>query len=411
MGWIVLNGHATAQDPYDPGAAPPSVPFTRNYAVPMAPNQPGAPSRPSAWPGSSPPIARHALPDARQASLTVPMVPAATANQSSASPPARARSRFGGAEIVARVGPEVILANDVLFMVNRFLAQPQLQEKIAAMPPEALEENRILLMRKFLEPLIQTKLWLVAAKREVPAEGLSKMEEQVNKSFDGEQLKKLATEYGVTSRSELERELRKIGSSVEAQRRMYFERSLASMWQHRQIKIDEEVTHQEMVDYYRAHAADYEKQPQARWEQLTASFSKHNSESEAFGLLAAWGNQILQGATFADVARKYSDDPSAVDGGQRPWTTQGSLVSEALDRALFSLPVGRLSQIIKDQQGFHIIRVHERHGLERKAFTEVQAEIKNKIKEDRTREQQEIYSKKLRREIPVSTIFDNEEEH
>ena len=403
---VILSGMvatpANAQDPYGPGTAPGGVSAMRNQAVPMAPYEPSSPSRPSNWPGSTPPIARNALPTARQASLTMPLVAAGEQGGSR-------RSKFEGAEIVARVGPEVILANDVLFMVNRFLAQKELQEKIAGMSHEDLEHQRLLMMRKFLEPIIQTKLWLVAAKREVPAENLSKMEEAVNKSFDGEQIKKLAADYGVSSRSELETELRKIGSSVDAQKRMYFERSLASMWQHRQIKIDEEVTHEQMLTYYRAHLSDYETQPQARWEQITAAFSKQPSEAEAFRSLALWGNQILAGAKFADVAKKYSDDASSVDGGQRPWTNEGSLVSQVLDRALFTLPVGQLSQIIKDEQGFHIIRVQERHGLERKAFTDVQAEIKTKIRDERTREQQETYSKKLRSEIPVSTMFDKEE--
>ena len=74
------------------------------------------------------------------------------------------------------------------------------------------------------------------------------------------------------------------------------------------------------------------------------------------------GNAVLRGASFAVVARRESNGPRAEDGGRYDWTNQGSLASEKLDHAIFSLPVDVMSDIIEDQFGFHIVRVVERKG-------------------------------------------------
>ena len=52
--------------------------------------------------------------------------------------------------------------------------------------------------------------------------------------------------------------------------------------------------------------------------------------------------------------------PTSHEGGRYDWTTKGSLVSDVIDQAIFSLPVGKLSRILEDEKGFHIVRVIER---------------------------------------------------
>jgi peptidyl-prolyl cis-trans isomerase C len=78
-----------------------------------------------------------------------------------------------------------------------------------------------------------------------------------------------------------------------------------------------------------------------------------------------------------------------------------------LDRALFELPIGQLSPIIEDETGYHIIRVLERHPAGRTPFTEVQKEIKKKLQEEKRKAAFAEYVARLRREIPVWTIYDH----
>ena len=131
-----------------------------------------------------------------------------------------------------------------------------------------------------------------------------------------------------------------------------------------------------------------------------ARFDKFPNKAAAYQAIADWGNQILNGAPLANVAKDHSQDLSAVDGGVHPWTNEGSLRSEILDRALFDLPADRLSQIIEDDRGFHIVRVIEREDTTCRPFTDVQGEIRKKIREERTADRRNEYLEKLRAQDP-----------
>ena len=71
--------------------------------------------------------------------------------------------------------------------------------------------------------------------------------------------------------------------------------------------------------------------------------------------------QLKAGEDFAALARKYSDDGSARDGGDLGWTTRGSFVPE-FEAAAFQLEVNETSDIIETEYGYHIIQLLERRG-------------------------------------------------
>ena len=70
---------------------------------------------------------------------------------------------------------------------------------------------------------------------------------------------------------------------------------------------------------------------------------------------------LKKGEDFAALAKKYSDDGSARDGGDLGWTTRGSFVPE-FDAAAFQLEVNETSDIIETEYGYHIIQLLERRG-------------------------------------------------
>jgi parvulin-like peptidyl-prolyl isomerase len=88
---------------------------------------------------------------------------------------------------------------------------------------------------------------------------------------------------------------------------------------------------------------------------------------------------------FAEVARRGSHGLTAARGGQRDWTTKGSLKSAVVDEALFGLPVMRMSHILEDDDGFHIVRVIQRKDAFRTPFKDAQVEIRKQLKEEQFR--------------------------
>ena len=86
--------------------------------------------------------------------------------------------------------------------------------------------------------------------------------------------------------------------------------------------------------------------------------------------------QAKKGAKFEDLAKKYSEDPGTKDkGGDLGWITQGQTVPE-FEKTAFGLEKGKMSDLVKTQYGFHIIKVLDKETAHTKPFEEVKDSIK-----------------------------------
>src|SRR3984893_5791331 len=86
--------------------------------------------------------------------------------------------------------------------------------------------------------------------------------------------------------------------------------------------------------------------------------------------------QAKKGANFEELAKKYSEDPGTKDkGGDLGWITQGQTVPE-FEKAAFTLPKGSISDLVKTQYGFHIIKVLDKETAHTKTFDEVKDSIR-----------------------------------
>jgi peptidyl-prolyl cis-trans isomerase D len=86
--------------------------------------------------------------------------------------------------------------------------------------------------------------------------------------------------------------------------------------------------------------------------------------------------QAKKGVKFEDLAKKYSQDPGTKDkGGDLGWITQGQTVPE-FEKTAFSLEKGQISDIVKTQYGFHIIKVLEKESAHTKPFDEVKDSLR-----------------------------------
>ena len=86
--------------------------------------------------------------------------------------------------------------------------------------------------------------------------------------------------------------------------------------------------------------------------------------------------QLKKGAKFEDLAKKYSQDPGTKDkGGDLGWIVKGQTVAE-FEKSAFSLPKNQISDLIKTQYGFHIIKVLDHENPHTKTFDEVKDSIK-----------------------------------
>jgi len=90
--------------------------------------------------------------------------------------------------------------------------------------------------------------------------------------------------------------------------------------------------------------------------------------------------KIKAGADFAELAKKNSqDEGSAVKGGDLDFFGKGQMVPE-FDKVAFSLQPGQLSDLVKTQYGYHIIKVTDKRAASQKTLAEVRAQIEDQLK-------------------------------
>jgi peptidyl-prolyl cis-trans isomerase D len=86
--------------------------------------------------------------------------------------------------------------------------------------------------------------------------------------------------------------------------------------------------------------------------------------------------QAKKGGKFEDLAKKYSEDPGSKEkGGDLGWITQGQTVPE-FEKTAFGLDKGQISDLVKTQYGFHIIKVLEKETARTKTFDEVKDSLR-----------------------------------
>jgi peptidyl-prolyl cis-trans isomerase D len=156
-------------------------------------------------------------------------------------------------------------------------------------------------------------------------------------------------------------------------------------------------TQQEIQAYFNAHQAEYSTPEQARSRHiLIAVPAAADAKTDAAAKAKADGilKQIQGGANFADLAKKYSDDPGSKDkGGELPFAQRGTMVPE-FDKAIFTQKIGD-TQIVKSQFGYHIVQVEERQSAHQQAINEVLPTIQATLIREKEAQAEDNYAHTL----------------
>jgi hypothetical protein len=319
-----------------------------------------------------------------------------------------------GCQVVARIDDQIVLACDVLWRVNQLIEmQRQKLAPDAKVTPEQIAVVRDQLIRREVASLVDRKLIYNEFRRNVPPENMPRIEKNLEEPFFQHEVPQLMKQLKVDNQRDLEKELARLGSSLADVQRAFNERVVAGEWLRSKVKINEDVSPDDMLQFYRTHLSDYEFPTQARWEEIVVRKSKFKNESEAYAEIARLGNEVwqrgtqqgVQGPAFVDVAKTGSDGFTAKEGGQRDWTTKGALQTTALDQAIFTLDVGQMSPILDCGDSFVIVRVLERKEAGRKTFVEAQADIREQLKNKRFEAGVEKYLAELRHDARIWTVF------
>jgi peptidyl-prolyl cis-trans isomerase D len=154
----------------------------------------------------------------------------------------------------------------------------------------------------------------------------------------------------------------------------------------RYVTIDQEglrqratVTGQQIERAYNDNIQQYSQPEQVRASHIllkTEGKDEAAVKKQAEELLA----KIKAGADFGELAKKHSqDESSAVKNGDLDFFPKGQMVGE-FDKAAFSMKVGEVSDLVKTQFGYHIIKVTDKRAASTKTLDEVRSQIEDQLK-------------------------------
>jgi peptidyl-prolyl cis-trans isomerase D len=149
-----------------------------------------------------------------------------------------------------------------------------------------------------------------------------------------------------------------------------------------------QVSDAEVQQYYNEHIAEYEKPEQVharhilfRYPPKATAEDKEKVRKHAEEVLA----KVKAGEDFAALAKQYSEDSSAAQGGDLGSFTRGKMVAP-FERAAFSLAPGETSDLVESPFGLHIIKVESKEPAHTQPLDEVRAQITDKLKQEKARE-------------------------
>lgn len=147
---------------------------------------------------------------------------------------------------------------------------------------------------------------------------------------------------------------------------------------------DIKVSDDDLRKYYAENAARYSTPEERRASHILVKADKSAPKAERDKARAKAERLLAEAkknpASFADLARKNSDDPgSAERGGDLDFFGRGAMVKPFEDAA-FSLAQGAISDVVESDFGFHIIQVTGQRGGEKRTFEAARGEIETEVR-------------------------------
>ena len=287
-------------------------------------------------------------------------------------------------EIIARVNNEIVTRTE--YVRSRDQLKQEVQQQDPANADRAFAEKQ----RDVLRDLIDQQLLLQKGK-------------DLGITGDTELIKRLdemRKEMKLETLEELEKAAEAQGASYED-----FKQNLRNQIVTQRVIGQEVGSHlamnkDDVKKFYDQHKAEMERPEQVRLSEIliapktpakpaaganTEAKPEPPSEAETEAALAAAQakaqdvlDQIHKGGKFADLSKKYSDGPSAKDGGDLSYFKRGTLSKELEDK-VFALKAGEVTDVIRTKQGYVILQASEHQMAGIPPMKEVEPRIQDAL--------------------------------
>ncbi len=143
-----------------------------------------------------------------------------------------------------------------------------------------------------------------------------------------------------------------------------------------QIKVGDD----EVRRYYESHKQAYTTPEQRRARHILIAVGDKHTPEQAKALADDLRKKLENGASFAELAKQYSDDPgSAQQGGELGYFGRGTM-DKAFEQAAFSLQEGQISQPVHSEYGYHLIKLEDIRPARVRPLSEVADQIRHELR-------------------------------
>ncbi|MFH0924162.1 MAG: peptidylprolyl isomerase [bacterium] len=245
---------------------------------------------------------------------------------------------------------------------------------------DGAEKDPAEIKRKVLNRLIDNKL----IEQETKRIGIVVSEREIDNTLENIQ------KENSISREELVKKLEAKGLSLEKYKEQIRQGMEKMMLVNREIKSRVVMNEDELKKYYTENMDSFKVVTEVRIQHIFLPIPPNADEAKikdvyekARDLLVKLSNK----EDFGKLAKIYSQDTSSGSGGDMGWFKLGE-VTPFLEKVVFSLKVGEVSDIITSSLGLHIVKLMDRKERGVRPFEEVKDEIKDAI-----------YAKKVEKEF------------
>lgn len=160
---------------------------------------------------------------------------------------------------------------------------------------------------------------------------------------------------------------------------------------------DIKVTEEDMETYFAENKAEF-----AQAEEVQASHILVEDEATAKEVL----EKVNAGEDFAELAKEYSTDGTAENGGDLGFFGTGQMV-EPFEKAAFALEIGEVSDIVETEYGFHIIKVTDKQEAKEAVFADHKEEIKEILIEEEMNANYATWLEELKESYDINNTFES----
>jgi peptidyl-prolyl cis-trans isomerase SurA len=168
------------------------------------------------------------------------------------------------------------------------------------------------------------------------------------------------------------------GITSEQFRKSVQEQTIETFMRSKNVSQEIVVSPFQVEQYYAAHQADYKVEDQVKLRMIVLNktdFDDTNAPAQARDVL----EKIKGGASFAEMARQFSQGSQASRGGDMDWVERSALRKELSDVA-FSLKPGATSEVIETPESCYLLQVEEAKPAHVRPITEIREDIEKNLR-------------------------------